>query len=96
VHAQVAAKACEVIAASDEVGFTSNLNHHTDTLVVVDVGVHATFGGCAISLLVCSLQTLLTQKLLRLLGITTGFHQCLFAVHHASTGCGAERGHFFR
>ena len=94
MHRNVLREAYKIFVACDEVGLAIDFNEYADT-PVVNVATNDAFGSNAVSALSDGCQVLLLQVLFGLRDITTGFHESLFAVHHASAGLLTERGHLF-
>ena len=86
----------EGIVFGHEVGLGVDLDDHAHLGGLVDIGHDGALGGDAAGLFGDLGQALFAENINRFVHIALGFHQGLFAVHHAASGLFAERLYVFR
>ncbi len=87
----LASELAELVVAGDEVGFTVDLDDHTDLAVGMDVALDDAFGGGALAALGGGSLALDAQDLNCLVDRALGLGERLLARHHPGAGLVAER-----
>jgi hypothetical protein len=93
VHGDVVHQFLEVVGARHEIALAIHLDQHANLASGMDVAGHRAFAGHARSFLRRHRNALLAQDHDRLLHITLGFGQGLFAIHHRCSGLFPEIFH---
>ena len=81
----------EIVGLGNEIGF--RVDFHQNGPPIFFTSQHDTFRSHPARFLRRGRQTFLPQDIHRLIHISVGFGQSLFAIHHSGTGLGTQRRH---